>query len=236
MYYKLRQDVLFRQYDEYGLITDNSEYGYRMLNDMKRPRGEKYVSNSGAIMLATLDKIPKYIDDIVSELQNIFVGVDFETLKKDTIEFFQYFVDEGFLTIGDKIENCQDCDDKKNDKKEKQDSTAIIIGQDECAKGVLNSNDFLRSIHIEIASACNERCVHCYIPHKYKTDVMDTNLFYRIIEEGHKLNIIHVTLSGGEPLLHKEFGGFLQKCRELDLSVNVLSNLTLLTNEIIEEM
>lgn len=54
MYYKLRQDVLFRQYDEYGLITDNSEYGYRMLNDMKRPRGEKYVSNSGAIMLATL--------------------------------------------------------------------------------------------------------------------------------------------------------------------------------------
>ena len=89
MYYKLRQDVLFRQYDEYGLITDNSEYGYRMLNDMKRPRGEKYVSNSGAIMLATLDKIPKYIDDIVSELQNIFVGVDFETLKKDTIEFFQ---------------------------------------------------------------------------------------------------------------------------------------------------
>ena len=45
MYYKLRQDVLFRQYDEYGLITDNSEYGYRMLNDMKRPRGEKYVSN-----------------------------------------------------------------------------------------------------------------------------------------------------------------------------------------------
>ena len=50
MYYKLRQDVLFRQYDEYGLITDNSEYGYRMLNDMKRPRGEKYVSNSGAIM------------------------------------------------------------------------------------------------------------------------------------------------------------------------------------------
>lgn len=236
MYYKLRQDVLFRQYDEYGLITDNSEYGYRMLNDMKRPRGEKYVSNSGAIMLATLDKIPKYIDDIVSELQNIFVGVDFETLKKDTIEFFQYFVDEGFLTIGDKIENCQDCDDKKNDKKEKQDSTAIIIGQDECAKGVLNSNDFLRSIHIEIASACNERCVHCYIPHKYKTDVMDTNLFYRIIEEGHKLNIIHVTLSGGEPLLHKEFGGFLQKCRELDLSVNVLSNLTLLTNEIIEKM
>ena len=75
MYYKIRQ------YDEYGLITDNSEYGYRMINDNRRLRGEKYVSKSGAVMLATLDRNPKYIDDIVDELAHIFVGVDLETLK-----------------------------------------------------------------------------------------------------------------------------------------------------------
>ena len=62
MYYKIRQDVLFRQYDEYGLITDNSEYGYRMINDTRRLRGEKYVSKSGAVMLAALDRNPKNID------------------------------------------------------------------------------------------------------------------------------------------------------------------------------
>ena len=50
------------------------------------------------------------------------------------------------------------------------------------------------------------------------------------------MNIIHVTLSGGEPLLHKDFLSFLVRCRELDLSVNVLSNLTLLTDEIVLEM
>ena len=99
MYYKIRQDVLFRQYDEYGLITDNSEYGYRMINDTRRLRGEKYVSKSGAVMLAALDRNPKNIDDIVDELAHIFVGVDLETLKKDTVEFLQYFVDEGFLCI-----------------------------------------------------------------------------------------------------------------------------------------
>ena len=65
---------------------------------------------------------------------------------------------------------------------------------------------------------------------------MDSTLFYRIIEEGRKMNIIHVTLSGGEPLLHKDFISFLKKCRELDLSVNVLSNLTLLTDQMIDEM
>lgn len=236
MYYKLRQDVLFRQYDEYGLITDNSEFGYRMLNDTRRLRGEKYVSKSGAIMLAAINRNPKYIDDIVDELTHIFVGVDFETLKKDTIEFLQYFVEEGFLTIGDDIDSCRDYDGEKADENEKQDISVIAIGSDDCGKNVLKTNEFLRSIHIEIASACNERCVHCYIPHKYKTSVMDSALFYKIIEEGRKMNIIHVTLSGGEPLLHKDIIGFLRRCRELDLSVNILSNLTLLSDEIIEEM
>lgn len=35
MYYKIRNDVLFRKYQGHGYITDNSEYGYRMLNDAR---------------------------------------------------------------------------------------------------------------------------------------------------------------------------------------------------------
>ena len=50
------------------------------------------------------------------------------------------------------------------------------------------------------------------------------------------MNIINVTLSGGEPLLHNDFIKFITKCRELDLSVNILTNLTLLTDEMIEEI
>ena len=37
-------------------------------------------------------------------------------------------------------------------------------------------------------------------------------------------------------MLHKNFCDFLRKCREYDFSVNVLSNLTLLNDEIIKEM
>lgn len=78
--------------------------------------------------------------------------------------------------------------------------------------------------------------MHCYIPHEYKTKSIDPALFYRTVEDGRDMNIINVTLSGGEPLLHKDIIGFLKRCRELDLSVNVLTNLTLLTDTIIEEM
>ena len=37
-------------------------------------------------------------------------------------------------------------------------------------------------------------------------------------------------------MLHPDFINFLRRCRELDLSVNVLSNLTLINDEIISEM
>lgn len=234
MYIKIRNDILFRKYDEYGYITDNSEFGYRMLDDRRPVRGEKFVSQSGAIMLSVLDKFPKHIDDIVNELSKIFIGIKNEMLKKDVIEFFQYFLDKGYLSIGETFEECKDkIFSKENNSYNMITST---ISTEDCVKTIFKTNEFLRSIHIEVANICNERCIHCYIPHEYKNSVIDSELFYKIIEAGRKMNIIHVTLSGGEPLLHQDIIEFLKKCRKMDLAVNVLSNLTVLNDEIIVEM
>ena len=104
MYYKIRNDVLFRKYQGHGYIADNSEYGYRMLDDNRRYLGEKYVSASGAVMLSMLSKSPRSIDDVVGELSQIFTGVEYEVLKQDTTEFFDLFVDEGFLSRGETID------------------------------------------------------------------------------------------------------------------------------------
>ena len=236
MYYKIRNDVLFRKYQGHGYIADNSEYGYRMLNDNHRCLGEKYVSASGAVMLSMLGKSPQSIDSVVGKLSQIFTGVEYETLKQDTVEFFDLFVNEGFLSRGETIDACTDqfaeAAPRPGDGEQMQDDIVI----NDCTGGEISSNEFLRSIHIEIADACNERCIHCYIPNESKKNMIDSALFYRILEEGRKMNIIHVTLSGGEPLLHKDILGFLKKCRELELAVNVLSNLTMLTDDIIAEM
>lgn len=236
MYYKIRDDVLFRKYEGHGYITDNSEYGYRMLNDNRRHLGEKYVSPSGAVMLSMLSKSPRLVDDVVDALLQVFVGVDYETMKQDAMEFFDYFVDQGFLSRGETFDACIDqCAEEAQHMNESNEMRDIFATND-CGGGEISQNEFLRSIHIEIADACNERCIHCYIPHERKNNMIDSDLFYRIIEEARKLNIIHVTLSGGEPLLHQGIIGFLKKCRKLDLSVNVLSNLTLLTDDIVSEM
>ena len=94
----------------------------------------------------------------------------------------------------------------------------------------------LTNLHIEIISKCNERCVHCYIPHDNKVSYIEPDLFYDILKQCKDMRLLHLTLSGGEPMLHKNFCDFLRKCKEYDFSVNVLSNLTLLNDEIINEM
>lgn len=236
MYYKIRNDVLFRKYQEYGYITDNSEYGYRMLNDNRKYPGEKYVSYSGAVMLSMLSKSPRSIDDVVEELLQIFTGVEYEILKQDTAEFFDLFVDEGFLSRGKSIDTCTDQFLENISIPSNNNQIQDDIMKNDCTGVEISPSEFLRSIHIEIADACNEHCIHCYIPNERKNNMIDSTLFYRIVEEGRKMNIIHVTLSGGEPLIHKDILNFLKKCRKLGLSVNVLSNLTLLTDGVISEM
>ncbi len=236
MYYKLRNDILFRKYPKHGYITDVSEYRYFMLNDNRKRLGEKFVSASGAVMLSMLDKIPRSIDEIVENLSKIFVGVDLETLKYDTIEFFELFVEEGYVCHGESLDACIDCFVINTLKNEKLNLNQDALASDGCVGKEINSNEFLRSIHIDIADACNEHCIHCYIPEDCKNHLIDSSLFYRILEDGLKSNIVHVTFSGGEPLLHKDIIAFLKKCREKGLAVNVLSNLTLLTDEIVSEM
>lgn len=234
MYFKIKDYVMFRQYKDYGYLTDNSMFGYKMMNDSLRMLGERFVSESGAVMLGELTKEPKDIEIIINALLDIFVDVDYEELKQDTIDFFMQFVNEGFLSVGNSIDECLDFKSEDEYINNSEIKNEVVV--DDCSKHIFSQNDFLRSLHIEIANECNERCLHCYIPHELKTKTIDSSLFFKIVEEGRNLNILNVTLSGGEPLLHKDFVGFLKRCRELDLSVNVLTNLTLLTDEIIEEM
>lgn len=227
MFFKLNSKILFRQYDNFGYLTDNSMFGYRFLNEDKSVLNEKYISKSGAVMLGLLEKVPQNLEVIVKKLMHIFIGVEYEELKQDTFDFFMQLVNEGYLSCGESFELCNN-------------ASQTIITKDFNKKNPANNaivqNDFLRSLHLEIANICNEKCVHCYIPHKCRNGVMPADLFYKVVKDGREMNIINVTISGGEPLLHSNFLEFLKICRELDLSVNVLTNLTLLTDEVVKEM
>lgn len=233
MFYRQKFDTFIRIYDNIGYITNKGDF-----RDM-------VVSHSGAVFLSVLSREPQTIDELAAKICAVFAGSDIETIKSDAIEFYNMLEQDGFIVVG---ETPQECDTKDTHfsysaimpKTIKTDFSPIILRSEKSTQDFLEEHfkdkPKLASLQIELTSKCNERCIHCYIPHERKTDDIAPELFYDVLEQCRDMGVLDLTLSGGEPMLHKDFCRFLRKCKEYDFSVNILSNLTLLNDEIINEM
>lgn len=233
-YYRINQNVLFRHFGDFGYITDNRNFGYNLLGS-NFTLGDEIISETGADIVSCLKKTPLSIDEIMNKVVEIFEP---ETeLRSSVIEFLELLCSKGFILSGDSVEECSNCDAiTRNDNQRLAEDDSNTIDTQEFLSKYYKERPFPTSIHVEIASECNERCIHCYIPHEFKQDLMDENLFNLVLSQAIELNLLHITISGGEPMLHPRFIDFMRKCREADMSVNILSNLILLNNEMIEEM
>ena len=63
---------------------------------------------------------------------------------------------------------------------------------------------------------------------------MSEKVFDRILSQCRSMNVLNITISGGEPLLNPNLKRFLLECSRYNFSVNLLSNLTLLSEELID--
>jgi radical SAM protein with 4Fe4S-binding SPASM domain len=243
MFFKQKSNVIFRNYESFGYITDNRNFGYKQTNNNEKHIGDKIVSESGAVFLSVLDRKTQTLDELVKKINKQFTDVDIRTIKNDAREFYNMLEQDGFIVSG---ETSQECDEKDTRFSYKILEPEIIKSSPTIMRPEKSTQDFLEeyfkgkpqltNLHIEITSKCNERCVHCYIPHDKKVSYIEPDLFYDVLKQCKNMRLLHLTLSGGEPMLHKNFCDFLRKCKEYDFSVNVLSNLTLLNDEIIKEM
>lgn len=245
MFFKQKSNVLFRNYESFGYITDNRNFGYKLTNNKDNYIGDKILSESGAVFFSVLDRIPQTLETLTKKINRRFKDVDFKTIKSDAKEFYCMLARDGFIVSGKTLQECNEKDIRFSYKTLEPDiikkdfSPAIIYPEkptQDFLEDFFDGKPQLTNLHIEITSKCNERCIHCYIPHDKKVRNIKPDLFYDILEECRDMKVLHLTLSGGEPMLHKNFCDFLSKCREYDFSVNVLSNLTLLNDEIIQEM
>ncbi len=85
------------------------------------------------------------------------------------------------------------------------------------------------TVHVEVTNACNERCKHCYNFSRANTistqTISQQNLEY-IIAELIKNKVMHVIVTGGEPLLALDKAVFLiEKSLEVGMSVSLNSNM-----------
>jgi radical SAM protein with 4Fe4S-binding SPASM domain len=245
MFFKQRSNVIFRNYESFGYITDNRNFGYIQTNNNENYIGDKILSESGAVFMSALERKPQTIEELAIKINMQFTDVDIRTIKNDAKEFYCKLERDGFIVSGQTMKECDEKDTRfsyKTIKPQviKRDSMPSIKQPEKSTQDFLEEyfkgKPQLTNLHIEITSKCNERCVHCYIPHDDKVSNIDPDLFYEILKQCKNMKLLHLTLSGGEPMLHKYFCDFLRKCKEYDFSINVLSNLTLLDDEIIKEM
>lgn len=245
MFIQRRSNILYRNFETFGYLTDNRNFGYKLKNLCEGFVGDKIVSQSGTIFLSALSRKPQTLDDVVAKIQLAFPDIDHEVLEKDALEFFSVLESEGFVISGDSTEEC--------DKKDTRFSYRFVIpetsdgsqsGKDDHFSQAtqdffeehLNDKPQLTNVHFEITSRCNEKCLHCYIPGENRNFAIALSMFEDVLRQCREMNVLHLTISGGEPMLHRNFVDFLKMCREFEFSVNVLSNLTLLNDEILSEM
>lgn len=228
MYFALKTDCYFRHYGDIGHLI-------RPIVSM-----EIAVDESGAILLEQLQYEPKDTCDIVKTALDFFSGVTLEQLTDDANTFFLQLANDGFLNFSDSIENFRTngfeyrtLEGKLADRKintQLEESSAYFLGN------YFKENPFLETFHIELTSKCNERCVHCYIPHENKNTDIDEKLMIKALNQCKEMGVLTVIFSGGEPMLHPQFCKFLRYAKDLDFNVTILSNLTLLSDEIIEAL
>jgi radical SAM protein with 4Fe4S-binding SPASM domain len=233
MLFRQKFDTFIRVYGDIGYITNSGDFSDRV------------VSQSGAVFLSVLSREPQQLSELVNKIAEQFVDVNAEMIYVDVKEFYDMLEVDGFLVSGETSEECDRKDVRFSyksltPKTIKKDFSPIILRAEKSTQEFLEAHfkdkPKLTSLQIELTSKCNERCIHCYIPHENKLYDIAPELFYYVLEQSKDLGILTLTLSGGEPMMHKNFCDFLHKCKEYDFAVNVLSNLTLLNDDIIAEM
>ena len=237
MFFKKKSNIMFRNYKSFGYITDNRNFGYNHESNV----GDKILSESGAIFIAVLGKKVQSFNSLVKKIYKQFTDIHIETIEKDAREFYKMLEQDGFVVSGKTLEECEAKDigfSYKLSELELISSNIISLkrSSQDFFEEYFKGKPQLTNLHIEITSRCNERCVHCYIPNDNKVNNIEPSLFYDILEQCNDMKLLHLTLSGGEPMLHPNFCDFLRKCKEYDFSINILTNLTLLNDDIISEM
>lgn len=92
------------------------------------------------------------------------------------------------------------------------------------------------AVTIELLTACNMSCIHCYIPEHNNMGNMSTEKIKELLVELKRLGTLEITFTGGEIFLRKDLLELIKYARKLGFNVSLFTNGTLIDEEIAKEL
>lgn len=106
-------------------------------------------------------------------------------------------------------------------------------------KELLQRNKILSVVAIEITNQCNLRCVHCYQEdrqERYKSNYLPLAVIKNIVDQLVELKTLRISLTGGEVFCHPDIIEIIDYIHSKNISVSILSNITLITSELLKKI
>ncbi len=229
MYARLSRDAYRRRFGDIGYVINQTT------------REDRVFDGVGAHFLEQIMRQPRPIEILASEAAAEFTPEDRHLAAGDFQDFVDGLRTEGFVVTG--------CDAMEIEAKDKGFSYATADAKTAPLTSLLphrhegtpETGAFLgkhfRSaprvfgFQMELTSRCNETCRHCYLPPSRIKQDMETSMVLDLLDQLAAMGTLSVTLSGGECLLHPDFISILERARNNDFLITVLSNLTRLTDD-----
>jgi len=231
MLIRLARQTFVRQYDEFTYL-----FGKVTAFDQ--------IFRNAAPFLKHLTRQPREWDAVVDDIVSEYVDASREQIAADFAEFVKPLIESKVVLTGETSAELDenepfftyDCEDPKTLKNEKVYSyeehnqlPATIIEKH------FAEHPTLFSLQLDITQACTERCRHCYVP-EYNPLFLPYEKICEIVDEFREMGGLHISLSGGECMMHEDIVRIIKAIRERDCTVSCLSNLTVCTDEIIRAL
>ncbi len=79
-------------------------------------------------------------------------------------------------------------------------------------------------IVVELTNRCNLRCLHCYDERHAATGDLPLDIIDHVLREGKSCGIDHLSFTGGEPTMHRQFEDVVRRVCEANYTWSVVSN------------
>jgi radical SAM protein with 4Fe4S-binding SPASM domain len=222
--------------DSFARVFGDIGYLFNQLN-----KSDRVYDQNGKFFIERLKHQPQSVDDIARELVSMYRDVSYSDIYNDYTEFLLNLEKSGFAVTGETTEELEakmpsfsySNHDLKTLPQTRYDTDCFHTTTADFLSFHFRQNPRIFSFQIELTSRCNEKCRHCYLPGSREMADMETALAMDLLDQLTEEGTVSLTLSGGECLLHKDFIPILERAREKDFSISILSNVTLLTDDLL---